>query len=743
MASDKDQARDEAIASFKGLVQSEHIEVIALSQVEPEAIKRGVERLAEAHKWAAPVEVSTDPVVFVRTPRWLSGQRISPATVRAAPFGWDSTFGGAFTLSVLCKEAGWLGRAYVVGTSPDLSAHRAGRWVVVLVSGNVPTVAMRITLRDDEALSLLEENVDRAEQHRATVRDVDALFWDVARLSRPVIEGIGATASDRLALGWIKAYGDAVAELERHHRALQAAPRPAWPQQSDIAGPYQRLVDVLRAPALPSPDQLLSWARNEYERDTAEFLKLLHQEWHDFVHEVIGEHTPYCSLARAAGTALLFSSEITSCGQVVPVWRAGALGSHALRANAFPERSEPEAFWSRLVHVPVEWGAMIDGADFPIDVGKDSPHWVQMPLAEDVDVIPAAAAALLREAKADRRWTIPPGALVQVPFGPFTHVQLAEHGETVEFALRTEAGEFSCGAIGIDAEHMWWEALADADADEDSSRLQRVAAALYLVLAALVRDFLVVEERESAFEHRDLPKSSRIGHQGASDRIVYLPRVRYLPHPNVSRCTTELDLETTPRRRHEVQGHLRKCQSPAGSQLFLAARYGLNVPAGYTFVRPHERGGKAARRVLYRSRSALACLFEARPTEPMSKPRGPRSSAPWFQFERDVYRLMDKMGFDVEHVAASARGDKGVDVFATKGHGFESVAWVIQCKCYAPRHRVGPQVVRELLGTLADYPRGTSGAVVTTSSFTHDAKDIAAKHAIRLIEGDEFAALLA
>lgn len=298
MASDKDQARDEAIASFKGLVQSEHIEVIALSQVEPEAIKRGVERLAEAHKWAAPVEVSTDPVVFVRTPRWLSGQRISPATVRAAPFGWDSTFGGVFTLSVLCKEAGWLGRAYVVGTSPDLSAHRAGRWVVVLVSGNVPTVAMRITLRDDEALSLLEENVDRAEQHRATVRDVDALFWDVARLSRPVIEGIGATASDRLALGWIKAYGDAVAELERHHRALQAAPRPAWPQQSDIAGPYQRLVDVLRAPALPSPDQLLSWARNEYERDTAEFLKLLHQEWHDFVHEVIGEHTPYCSLAH-------------------------------------------------------------------------------------------------------------------------------------------------------------------------------------------------------------------------------------------------------------------------------------------------------------------------------------------------------------------------------------------------------------------------------------------------------------
>ncbi|MFA9210494.1 MAG: restriction endonuclease, partial [Moraxellaceae bacterium] len=48
----------------------------------------------------------------------------------------------------------------------------------------------------------------------------------------------------------------------------------------------------------------------------------------------------------------------------------------------------------------------------------------------------------------------------------------------------------------------------------------------------------------------------------------------------------------------------------------------------------------------------------------------------WFQFERDVQRVMEHLGFKVEHVAAARRGDRGVDVFATKGVDLDEVAWV-------------------------------------------------------------------
>lgn len=97
------------------------------------------------------------------------------------------------------------------------------------------------------------------------------------------------------------------------------------------------------------------------------------------------------------------------------------------------------------------------------------------------------------------------------------------------------------------------------------------------------------------------------------------------------------------------------------------------------------------------------------------------------------------LGFDVQHVAASGRGDNGIDVYATKGADLDLVNWIIQCKCWRPGRKVHPATVRELKGVLSDYPSGTRGMIVTTSSFSSGAIELAEGADIRLMDGAEFA----
>lgn len=102
---------------------------------------------------------------------------------------------------------------------------------------------------------------------------------------------------------------------------------------------------------------------------------------------------------------------------------------------------------------------------------------------------------------------------------------------------------------------------------------------------------------------------------------------------------------------------------------------------------------------------------------------------------------MESLGFDVEHISASRRGDNGVDIYATKGSDFDQVNWIIQCKCWHPKRKVSPNVVRELVGVLAGYPQGTRGMIATTCSFSSGAIEAAKAANIRTVDGAEFIAL--
>lgn len=103
---------------------------------------------------------------------------------------------------------------------------------------------------------------------------------------------------------------------------------------------------------------------------------------------------------------------------------------------------------------------------------------------------------------------------------------------------------------------------------------------------------------------------------------------------------------------------------------------------------------------------------------------------------------MDALGFAVEHIAASRNGDGGIDVYATRGHDLDEMNWVIQCKCWHPKRKIPPSVIRELVGVLAGYPHGTRGMVITTSTFSSGAIESAKEANIRLIDGSEFAELV-
>jgi hypothetical protein len=322
---------------------------------------------------------------------------------------------------------------------------------------------------------------------------------------------------------------------------------------------------------------------------------------------------------------------------------------------------------------------------------------------------------------------------INLSIGPFCRLELVEIDDCVYCVCRTAQEEFAVVSLDLQERSLMLHFhLASEEVANQADRVAQIRASMTLLLAAVVRDFWVVEERERVFATKQDTSGPRRLLSDDGPAIVYLPRIKYVGQPDTARCEAELDQQE--RRAHFVRAHMRKADHPSEWQKALAGRYGFSLPVGYTFVRPHERG-KTQRDIIYRSRSALQSLYDVVEHDA----GGP---VDWFQFERDIYKLMERLGFAVEHVALAKRGDHGVDVFATKGKDFDEVKWIIQCKCYAPHRKCGPDTVRELAGSLEQYPTGTRGMIATTSSFTRGARKEAETLSIRLMDGKEFHELI-
>jgi restriction endonuclease len=184
-------------------------------------------------------------------------------------------------------------------------------------------------------------------------------------------------------------------------------------------------------------------------------------------------------------------------------------------------------------------------------------------------------------------------------------------------------------------------------------------------------------------------------------------------------------------------------ENPSMLQNEIARRESVFPPEGFTYVRGHCRGGSASQ-AIYRSRSAISLLYD------VFEPQMPAADEPlasnWFTFERAIAVLLeDHLEFTVRHKAVRGKGDDGIDILAEKAAGDVTEIWVVQCKFYAPKNEIGPSIVRELIGSIADLfhdpTQAVRGMIVTTGYFTPDALRLAVKHGIQAIDGESLNAI--
>jgi hypothetical protein len=120
---------------------------------------------------------------------------------------------------------------------------------------------------------------------------------------------------------------------------------------------------------------------------------------------------------------------------------------------------------------------------------------------------------------------------------------------------------------------------------------------------------------------------------------------------------------------------------------------------------------------VYRSRSAMRLLYET--VAPVASE--PDIATDWFRFELLLRMRLERQKFEIVRTSTRGKGDNGIDVIAVQRNGQLSQTWLVQAKCYAPRHHLGPDTVGELIGSLADfrlrYPdQLPMGMIVTTRS---------------------------
>jgi hypothetical protein len=504
-----------------------------------------------------------------------------------------------------------------------------------------------------------------------------------------------------------------------------------------------------------------SWARRlhvkareaiEFFRDPKNPAALLYAEFEDifwrrhhdvwstakFISADLKDAPIHCDFILAILQCAWFSSLGTDCGK--QLWSIESDGStKEVRFEAKEFGSRAHLFWERMpFEYPYFYEQFFGGSSFPIDIEQ---FVSTAPIYEgDIKRGREFINDLLAEAISSKQWTIPFGAYVQIQFGQIKAVKLFEIGSDIACVFVNNEGEFFSVWINPRSDDLQLtqsSEIANAagrlvrqkrlakhiKADDPEWRfyseeyLPRFRLGIHLLLAAIIRDFWVVENRERVFG-RSFPntKIPRLNGDRRKQRIVYLPRVRYVG--DLEKRGEELNLAA--RKAHFVVGHLRKALHATEEQIQLARRYGIVVPEGFTFVRPHRRGDEAQERI-YRSRSALQCIQALESTSEAGQPDT------WFHYELNVKNWLANNGFEIQRLAANRRGDGGVDIQAQK----ENENLLVQCK-YWLREKIGPSVIREMLGTLQTFPAGSRGVIVTCSELTEGARRLAIENGIRL-----------
>jgi len=649
---------------------------------------------------------------------------------------WDNRLCPMWTVSFFHWERGKIWRAFIVHDSPEFTLFRSKPVKVLLLRGDLCVAAAEV--------DLAAANEELWSEH-------------LSRASRPY-EHLGDTFGGKV---YAEAYAKEPSSPEEHLRKgwavkvdRQAEVAYRFADDPDYAS--EREEEKARLPKSGLGTTILA-GRN--------YLAKLYHFYHDRFWHRGDQPIPHilrmrndlrgCPIHLDLADRMLycawFSAKGTSAGQrIQSVDLDGGIRPVPLDAQGLGEKSK--VFWKRMFFsVPLYYREIIGGGNCPVDM---LPFVRSMPVYEgDPKEGEDYVGNLLAEAISLKQWTIPFGAYVLLSAGEIEAAKLYEVGSDVAILLidrkgdyflvwvtprekdftfassadlAPAAGAWAAAKAKARSGEQWREELTVEELKESTAEFEtRFGLGIKILLASIIRDFWVVEERERVFgASMEVRKGPRLRADRGRPRIVYLPRIRY-----VNKFKDESDgLNLKARAPHFVVGHLRKAVQASEDQIILARKFGIIVPEGFTFVRPHRRGDAAQERI-YRSRSALQCLQALKPVADTST----RDS--WFTFELKVREWLASNGFHVEHLAASRNGDGGVDIQAAKG----SDHLLIQCK-YWHGQNVGPNIIREMLGTLQTFPAGSKGVIVTSSELTSAARELAVGHGIQFIERVNFAA---
>lgn len=100
-----------------------------------------------------------------------------------------------------------------------------------------------------------------------------------------------------------------------------------------------------------------------------------------------------------------------------------------------------------------------------------------------------------------------------------------------------------------------------------------------------------------------------------------------------------------------------------------------------------------------------------------------------YEFEEYVANLYKELGYKIEEVTKKS-GDQGADVIAYKNN----IKYVIQVKFY--NNPVGNKAVQEVVGAKGMY-KADKGIVITNSTFTQSAIELAKANNIELVNGEK------
>jgi hypothetical protein len=644
------------------------------------------------------------------------------------PLVRGSQFGAFVKLFIQSKGEPRL--AVLIPETPEFEALRQNRLVLAFVRmGKVEEVfeydytltehaqlmarVLEETLKTDKAIKMDPTCVPDHELLRAAASDTDLCKQYFTR-------------EDWLQVGWIKEvctrFRNTIAYIrdltDEPTKALedeQLKEHPRLVRMAEILSqdklPGARLIELVRYfadPEIAVEGFMDIWCYSQIysERQPMEIMGTLSQAWQD--------------------VALL--PEISDWGRKQYIFSGfeKTVSSRVIECSQYPIDKDEDAqeYWTQqAVEITFDEDKYLDAGDMPANWRELHEIWKLNPPDIDPEEADEISLRLLDEASAIRQWTIPPRARVELAFGPFVAAELTELGDEVYFVWRTHSNRYWRNSVGV--EKKGFANIAPATEDK------RVAVMMKLVMCALVRDFLVTEDRRKIFDVTR--RRIDVGKTKSPDaRVVYLPRIRYIID-NKAPGRVKEGLEQRGRARHFVRAFFRKVEKPSPVQLEVARVERVNVPEGHTFVRAHYRGGGEAQKV-YRSRSALQLLYGAVDRAPI-KPE----QDDWFGFERMTAQLLENhLGFKV--LSRASKGAGGIDILATKDANGLTEIWFVECKCYGANNPIGPDKIRELAGRMAAVKKEEGqvfrGMFVTSSRYTPDALRTAVQLGIQTIDHD-------